>query len=777
MFLMESFFTRISEDFRQRELLPLKLLFFVHSSTMYVLYPYLTIHMRELGINIEETAIMAAVTPIVAIVMPPIAGMVADRIGNFKILLSLFSGLGGAASLLLLLVPVGRITISYPNSTVMELDSIQGEIDLRIAQTIPCDRVLNATIPVQMRVEACGLICTRSPEDFIPYDKGPQTVKEENSAILRTRNYTIYIVTPGNGTDSYQYNLGPGDLPLYKARVNNDVRNLKKMFNKGHFSTSVRQLTPTKYFFPASGLYSFDCSVQDKNADCMIKLEKGKESLKILSAESKTFSVKLNNSQRDDKLFSKFWVNEMRPTFGNVSSWTFMELLGSSDNKEVSATVDVPLPNKDNGLDVDAVLHLTKCSRKCLATIPRRSICLNKETVVEYDTKLTFWLYLTIRVFIGMISGTAFAMFEGAVIAILREHKADYGLQRIYATIGGMISSPLSGWLIDTASSDKLYTDFTPAFYLYAAMKIVSALLMMTINLQFKSPATNVLADVLIVLKKVEIVALFITCFILGTAWGYIESFLFWLLQDLGASRSLMGITITVGGIAGLPLLVMSGPIIDKIGHANVLFIGFIFYAIRLLGYSLIYNPWMCLIFEAMESVTSSLAFTAAVTYAAKLSTMTTDSSIQGLLGGLYFGVGKGAGSLIGGYLMEGVGTRPTYQIFSAVTLITGCIYFLFNHFFISHHSDEAKEKRAKEQEAQQEKEPNKDNKNNNTNQKKNGDETVSMSAVSNNLNSNDIRNNIPNKNSNKNVDVENGKINKGFETSEEKINTVLENR
>lgn len=58
-------------------------------------------------------------------------------------------------------------------------------------------------------------------------------------------------------------------------------------------------------------------------------------------------------------------------------------------------------------------------------------------------------------------------------------------------------------------------------------------------------------------------------------------------------------------------------------------------------GYSLIYNPWLCLIFEALESVTSSLSFTAAVTYAAKLSSMTTDTSVQGLLGGLYYGVGK----------------------------------------------------------------------------------------------------------------------------------------
>jgi hypothetical protein len=67
---------------------------------------------------------------------------------------------------------------------------------------------------------------------------------------------------------------------------------------------------------------------------------------------------------------------------------------------------------------------------------------------------------MAIRVFVGIIGGTAFAMFEGAVMAILREQKADYGLQRVYANIGGMISSPLSGILLDYASKGKGYTDF-----------------------------------------------------------------------------------------------------------------------------------------------------------------------------------------------------------------------------------------------------------------------------------------------------------------------------
>lgn len=64
-------------------------------------------------------------------------------------------------------------------------------------------------------------------------------------------------------------------------------------------------------------------------------------------------------------------------------------------------------------------------------------------------------------------------------------------------------------------------------------------------------------------------------------------------------------------------------------------------------GYSLIYNPWLILIFEALESITSSLSFTAAVTYAAKLSTISTDSSIQGLLGGVYYGVGMKIYSIV----------------------------------------------------------------------------------------------------------------------------------
>ncbi|XP_011146297.1 uncharacterized protein LOC105187278 [Harpegnathos saltator] len=678
MLALKSFFGRISKDFRQKELMPLKLIFFVQASTLYVLYPYLTIHMRELGINVEETAIMSAITPLMAMVMPPLAGMLADRIGNFRILLAVFSAFGGLAALLLLLVPVGRVTVYFPERIVMDLGCLEaggdGPLVYTMSQAHPCEAKLESEITVT--VESCGFVCHVDADN-----------ETERDLILKSRIYTLrhYNVRTGANT-TYKYTIAQNDLPTDVSQQ--DMKEHRRLKNNEFFKTSIRQVSKSSYFFPTDQLYQFSCippghAGNDDNVATSCTLgqltkpkSSGNRTVNYHLYKSKMKGLQLDEADRREKR-QRFLADEV--------SWSgedFRKLTcGVPDSADTRVVIDTRLGDHSVRGDPQdkRVLSTNECQKRCIVTVPRDAMCSNMSTEIEYNVSLTFWLYLVIRVFIGIIGGTTFAMFEGAVIAILREQEADYGLQRIYGSIGGMISSPLSGLLIDYASRDKGYTDFRPAFYLYAALKLASGFLMLLINLEFKAPATDVVRDVFIVLRNIETAALFLACFVLGTAWGYIESFLFWLIQDLGGSRSLMGITITVGGVAGIPLLALSGPIISKIGHANVLFIGFVFYAIRLCGYSLIYNPWHTLIFEALESVTASLSFTAAVTYAAKLSTTSTDSSIQGLLGGVYYGVGKGSGSLIGGYLMKAFGTRPTYQIFAVVTLLTGVMYLAFN--------------------------------------------------------------------------------------------------
>ena len=57
-------------------------------------------------------------------------------------------------------------------------------------------------------------------------------------------------------------------------------------------------------------------------------------------------------------------------------------------------------------------------------------------------------------------------------------------------------------------------------------------------------------------------------------------------LDDLGASKFMMGWTVAVGMLTSLPFLIFSGPITDMVGHINVIVIGMMAYFCRLVGYS-----------------------------------------------------------------------------------------------------------------------------------------------------------------------------------------------
>ena len=62
----------------------IKLIFFFQSASLVVLYPYLVIHMRSLGLSVEEVAVVNGVIPVADVIGPPMAGFVADKIGNFR---------------------------------------------------------------------------------------------------------------------------------------------------------------------------------------------------------------------------------------------------------------------------------------------------------------------------------------------------------------------------------------------------------------------------------------------------------------------------------------------------------------------------------------------------------------------------------------------------------------------------------------------------------------------------------------------------------------------
>ena len=138
------------KDLRKTHLIWVKVVFFLQSASLVTLYPYLvyyflfsfaiifmkylinvcfkkarftiffifqTIHLKALGFTIEDASIVNSVIPGADIFGPPLAGFLADKLGNFRIFMALLTFFNGASSLLLLAIPSMMTSTSSSEST------------------------------------------------------------------------------------------------------------------------------------------------------------------------------------------------------------------------------------------------------------------------------------------------------------------------------------------------------------------------------------------------------------------------------------------------------------------------------------------------------------------------------------------------------------------------------------------------------------------------------------------------------------------------------------
>lgn len=92
-------------DLTNVKLIWVKVIFFLQSAGLVVLFPYLSIHMKSMGFSLEDTAWVTSAMPIADILAPPLAGIIADKLGNFRLFMCIITFLNGASSLVLLLIP------------------------------------------------------------------------------------------------------------------------------------------------------------------------------------------------------------------------------------------------------------------------------------------------------------------------------------------------------------------------------------------------------------------------------------------------------------------------------------------------------------------------------------------------------------------------------------------------------------------------------------------------------------------------------------------------
>lgn len=206
------------------------------------------------------------------------------------------------------------------------------------------------------------------------------------------------------------------------------------------------------------------------------------------------------------------------------------------------------------------------------------------------------------------------------------------------------------------------------------------ALICVFVNLDGKPPSMKVWSKLGNLLQRPEVSLFLFFCGLIGCVWGFIETFITWLLEELHASRTLIGLNMTIAALVGIPFNLFAGQFEKRFGHVPIIIFGIFVYAIRCIGYSFATQAYQVILFEVLDGITTTLLIVTMTTYASKLSSTDLIATMQAAWAAMHFSVGRSLGSLIGGVLMENLGPSMTYL----VRIFSFHIYFYFSFFHFS---------------------------------------------------------------------------------------------
>lgn len=327
-----------------------------------------------------------------------------------------------------------------------------------------------------------------------------------------------------------------------------------------------------------------------------------------------------------------------------------------------------PLPSVSFNLDEAIVTCTANCSVDLLPCLEKSA---DTAAASEDMHSLQFWLFLLLTCLIRIAISSTFSLSDTACFQQLGDKPQDYGLQRLWGTVGWGITAPLSGLLIDYVNAQLGYKSFVPGFYMAVGLMAIQCVIGCSWRLGPSTHNKSILRNVGGLLRKPRHLCFLLDIFVVGSCSSIHWYYIYWYLQDLQASKLLMGLTLATQSFLGdLPFMFLSGWLISKLQHINVVRLAFLGFFVKFLGYSFMHNPWWAIAIELLQGPTYGSFYVAMTSYARSISVPGTEATFLSIIQGVFDCLGIAAGSCLGGLGLSYFGARKTYFIASFVPLV-----------------------------------------------------------------------------------------------------------
>jgi len=306
---------------------------------------------------------------------------------------------------------------------------------------------------------------------------------------------------------------------------------------------------------------------------------------------------------------------------------------------------------------------------------------IRKDSVFESPM---FWMFFLLNI-LAYSSMCVVTSMGDAIAFTLLEGKHDlYGGQRVWGSIGWGIFTIITGFLVDSQSSGAA-KDYTSAFLLLGGLLLLNLIVTSwSLKISYTNEGGMVLSDILRLVSQCQVLIFVAWCVVCGILTSLIWHFLPWYLSDLAAKSHtknadddtcidtwqgpdwltlLLGLNMGIQCFVGeVPMFFLSGWLIKTLGHSHTMTLVLGAFGARLLLYSVLTNPWYSLLVEVLNGVTFGIFYATMTSYAYILSPPGLESTMQGLVGAAFEGLGVAVGALLGGVIFKIFGGRLMFQ-------------------------------------------------------------------------------------------------------------------
>ncbi|XP_066594151.1 uncharacterized protein SP1173 [Prorops nasuta] len=626
-------------------LISLKCLIFFFFGGIGCLFPFLPLHMVEVGLSIEEIRLISMISPAIAMLGPLIAGPIADRLAgrqgksekastgrHLRVMIAICCIFSALFYSVLLLVPiVNKVEISRARMPEVKFSCdkagaiVQQE---RCKNRVGCHRWSDETRIGSMLLENCNYACypIGAPRRWHP----------------EFRDQTAEVIEPTDNTD------GSGDITVGPLESELEVR--------------APDSRKTRRYVIAESEPPHLCFNQNDNVVCHVYTEYS-ASLPVNASLAKA----INSDDKEE------WC--AYPVTQYFSCRIPPELEARMAEFHQSCLIECDLT--DPYTHTDSILTESQCE------------------YVPDNSNFTFWMYVIVRSIADLFPTTAVVLVDAAIVIATRETscgRGDVGRQLAFGSLGFAIFGPLTGYL-ETLVQNEHPPHYIP-ICLHAMIMLFAAVIALSASGMPLSPPewwwhtkSGMLALPMSAIKRYgcEIVALVFVLIAMGTCWSAMETYLPLHLLKLGGDELSIGVAMTVGAAPAFLFLWKSESLVDYCGHSNLLITAFTVYILRFTGLSLVAWPWYSLISEALELFTLGIMWVTAVLYFRHLVPRHLTVTAQALPVIAHFCIGRCIGAVIGAYVTVADGDvvsslRFVYRCMAGAAAITAVLYFILYH-------------------------------------------------------------------------------------------------